>query len=219
MTEQEALDSLMQDLIAGDTQETQEPQAVENKEPMQEPKAVEAQEPKSDLPDIKAMLENQSKMIEELKSKVETKGDKAQPEVTPEQLAQQEMIRKAQEELGITQLLQKQQQMEQEQQRAAQFKAEEAKFKQTHPDVNLEELAQWANGNGFQTVLGLGAQGWDLIARAMAAQSKPVAKPDPIIPSTSQSAEPSAFDRMKKGENVTAIEAGEDLLRTAGFYK
>lgn len=211
MTETEALDSLMQDLMTGATQP--DPQAAE---PTATPAPTPAQEPKSELPDIKAMLENQSKMIEELKSKVETKNE-PQVNVTPEMLAEQETIRKAQEQLGITQLLQKQQQIEEEQKRAEQFRVEENKFKQAHPEVNLEELAQWANGNGFQTVLGLGSQGWDLIARAMVAQAKPISKPDPIIPSTSQSAEPDAFERIKKGETVSAIEAGEDLLRTAGF--
>ena len=212
MTEQEALDSLMSDLIGEQPQQEPTPEQI----PQVVPQAKE--EPKSDLPDIKAMLENQSKMIEELKTKVESKPE-AKGEPTPEQIAEQEMIRKAQEQLGITQLIEQQKAQEAERQRTAQFQAEEKNFKQLHPEVNLEELAQWAQGNGYEKVLGLGSVGWSVIAKAMEAQSKPVSKPDPITPATSQGAEPSAFDRLQKGEKVTPIEAGEDLLRTAGLYK
>ena len=212
MTEQEALDSLMSDLIGAEAQPEPAP------EPTPEVVPQVKEEPKNDLPDIKAMLENQSKMIEELKTKVESKPQE-KGELPPEQMAEQEMIRKAQEQLGITQLLEQQKAQEAERQRAEQFKAEEKNFKQLHPEVNLEDLAQWAQGNGYEKVLGLGAVGWSVIAKAMQAQSKPVSKPDPITPATSQGAEPSAFDRLQKGEKITPIEAGEDLLRIAGLYK
>ena len=209
MTEQEALDSLMNDLL-----QSEEPQAQPTVQAQPTPEPVAE---KSELPDIKAMIEKQSKMIEDLKAKVEAPPKGEEQPLTPEQMAEQEMIRKAQEQLGITQLLQKQQQQEAEMQRAKQFQAEEAKFKQTHPEVNLDEMAKWAEGNGFATVLGLGAEGWRLIATAMNAQAKPVAKPDPITPVTSQGAEPSAFDRLKKGESVNPIDIGQDLLITAGL--
>ena len=212
MTEQEALDSLMSDLIGSEAQPEPTPEPV----PEVVPQAKE--EPKSELPDIKAMLENQSKMIEELKTKVESKPQE-KSELTPEQMAEQEMIRRAQEQLGITKLLEQQQKQEAELQRAMQYQAEEKNFKQLHPEVDLEELASWAQGNGYEKVLGLGAVGWSVIAKAMEAQAKPIAKPDPITPATSQGAESSAFDRLQKGEKVTPIEAGEDLLRTAGLYK
>ena len=218
MTEQEALDSLMADLLASEEVPEQQAKATQPTQATEQQATPEQVAEKNELPDIKAMIEKQSKMIEDLKAKVDTpkKGEEPQPQMTPEEMQRAEQIRLAQEELGITQLLQKQQQQEAEIQRAKQFQAEEAKFKQTHPEVNLDEMAKWAEGNGFSTVLGLGAEGWRLIAQAMNAQAKPVAKPDPITPVTSQGAEPSAFEQLKKGE-YNPIALGEDLLKTAGF--
>lgn len=210
MDEQAAIDGLMAEIMGeAAPMEAEAPQAT----------PAPAEEPKSDLPDIKAMLAEQSKMIADLKAKADKKEEKevVQEQLTAEQMQEQEMVRQAQEKLGISQLLQKQQQMEAEKLRAEQFKAEEAKFKQTHPEVNLDELAQWAQGNGYEQVLGMGAQGWKLIAGAMLAQAKPSHKPDPVTPSSSQGAEPNAFDRIKKGEKVNDIDIGLDILKYSGL--
>lgn len=215
MNEDEAINSLMQDLLG----ETQEAPQSEKAEAVQESPKAEQAEPSKDLPDIKAMLAEQSKMIAELKANQEEKQSKQEvkEQLTAEQMQEQQVIADAQQKLGITQLLQQQEAQRAEAERSKQFQAESAKFKKTHPDVSLDELAQWAQGNGYEQVLGMGAKGWQLIAGAMQAQAKPVSKPDAVTPSSSQGAEPNAFDKIKKGEKVSDIDVGLDILKFSGL--
>jgi|GEM_PF-4030564 len=93
-------------------------------------------------------------------------------------------------------------------------------FKEGKPD-NAEQIVMDELNRLAQTNPGLAAQfdnpeGWNYIYQAKAAASQPAHKPDPILNTGGGQPAPeqSAFDRMKKGESVSRVDLGMDILKS-----
>lgn len=214
--EEQATQALMNALLQGEPQE--EPK-VEAQEPVQEAPKVEAKEPVSnDLPDIKKMLEDHNQKLTAIQEQVNQKNQ-PQTQMSDEEKAQADAkaqaIAQLQNDLGIKEMQEQLQAKKQEEQRKAQFDAEVATFNKMHPDVNVDDIAKWAKDNNAEMFLGGGANGWNIIYKAMQAQAQPVKSPDPITPSSSVSAEVSAFDRIKKGEKPSMVDIGDAILNAS----
>lgn len=214
--EEQATIALM-DALSQSESEPQEAPKEEAKEPQQETPSVEAKEPvNNDLPDIKKMLEEHNQKLSAIQEQVNQKN---QPQMSDEEKAQAnekaQAIAQLQNDLGIKAMQEQLQAKQEEEQRRAQFNSEVATFNKMHPDVNVDDIAQWAKDNNAEMFLGGGAKGWNIIYQAMQAQAKPTKAPDPITPSSSVSAEVSAFDRIKKGESPSMVDIGDALLNAS----
>lgn len=89
-------------------------------------------------------------------------------------------------------------------------------FEKDFPTIKPEAFHKFASENGFLNLLGEDYAGWKAVAKAMINVSQPTQTPDPIVGSNGVSNEVNAFDRIKKGEDVSDIEIGADLLKLAG---
>lgn len=201
MTEQEAVESLAQNFL-GEEAPQEAPQG----------EAQPPQQAEDNSFDVRALLEAQNSKIDKLSEEIragsekETKGQNA-PQVSPEEQA---LMQQVQEQMGIDQL--KQQQEELMEQLA--FERAWDKFEREHPEVTKEELGKWAEENDFAQYLSE-PRGWELIHKAMGVQAQPKEKPDQIIPQTPEGAGVSAFDRLKKGEEVSDIDLGLEILKAS----
>ena len=66
-------------------------------------------------------------------------------------------------------------------------------------------------------LLGENYDGWKAVAKTMISLAKVSGEPDPIIGSNRGAGGVSAFERVKKGENVSDIELGAEILKSAGM--
>lgn len=205
MTENDAIEALMGAFDEGQDTASDEPtQASEPQEVVQETsEAPVAQAPK-----------------EAPKSEEATQKESAPAVMTPEQQA---ML----ESMGLGDLGQIKEQLAQFQ--AAQAAAAEqarqqeifnknsAEFKKDFPTIKLEELGKFADENGFMPLLGENYDGWKAVAKTMISLAKVSGEPDPIIGSNRGAGGVSAFERVKKGESVSDIELGAEILKSAGM--
>lgn len=201
MTEQEAVESLAQNFLGEETPQ-EAPQGEAQPQPQTEDSSF----------DVRALLEAQNSKIDKLSEEIRAGGKKEtekenRPQMSPEE---QTLIQQVQEQMGIDQL--KQQQAELMEQLV--FEREWKKFEKAHPEVTKEELGKWAEENDFAQYLSE-PSGWDLIRRAMGAQAQPNEKPDQIIPQTPKGAGVSAFDRLKRGEEVKGYELGMEIIEAS----
>lgn len=205
MTENDAIEALMGAFDEGQDTPSEEPtQATQPQEAAQETsEAPVAQAPK-----------------EAPKSEEATQKESAPAVMTPEQQA---ML----ESMGLGDLGQIKEQLAQFQ--AAQAAAAEqarqqeifnknsAEFKKDFPTIKLEELGKFADENGFMPLLGENYDGWKAVAKTMISLAKVSGEPDPIIGSNRGAGGVSAFERVKKGESVSDIELGAEILKSAGM--
>ena len=198
MTENDAIEALMGAFDEGqDT--TSEPQEVaqETSEvpvaqaPKETPKNEEAT-PKESAPAV--MTPEQQAMLESMGL-----GDIGQ---IKEQLAQFQAAQAAAAEQARQQEI---------------FNKNSAEFKKDFPTIKLEELGKFADENGFMPLLGENYDGWKAVAKTMISLAKVSGEPDPIIGSNRGAGGVSAFERVKKGENVSDIELGAEILKSAGM--
>ena len=205
MTENEAIDALMGAFNEGQEGEpvtaepTNEPQPNEPKESREEPSKEPAtkEAPKSEATPKESALTltpEQQAMLDSMGL-----GDIGQ---IREQLAQFQAVQAAAAEQARQQEI---------------FNKNSAEFKKDFPTIKLEELGKFADENGFMPMLGEDYDGWKAVAKAMIAIAKTNGEPDPIIGSNRNSNEVGAFDRMKKGESVSDVELGAEILKTAGM--
>ena len=78
-------------------------------------------------------------------------------------------------------------------------------------------MAEFAKAHGMSDLLGENYVGWKAVAMGMINVAKSKEKPDEILSGSNASSELSAFDRAKKGENVSDVEYGAELLKLAGL--
>lgn len=97
------------------------------------------------------------------------------------------------------------------------FNKNSAEFKKDFPTIKLEELGKFADENGFMPLLGENYDGWKAVAKTMISLAKVSGEPDPIIGSNRGAGGVNAFERVKKGENVSDIELGAEILKSAGM--
>ena len=205
MTENDAIEALMGAFDEG--------QDAPSEEPTQASEAQEAAQETSQAPVAEAPKEAP-------KSEEATPKESAPTVMTPEQQA---ML----ESMGLGDLGQIKEQLAQFQ--AAQAAAAEqarqqeifnknsAEFKKDFPTIKLEELGKFADENGFMPLLGENYDGWKAVAKAMINLAKVSGEPDPIIGSNRGAGGVNAFERVKKGENVSDIELGAEILKSAGM--
>ena len=205
MTENDAIEALMGAFDEGQDTASEEPtQANDPQEVAQETSEAPVAEAPKETP----------------KSEEATQKESAPAIMTPEQQA---ML----ESMGLGDLGQIKEQLAQFQ--AAQAAAAEqarqqeifnknsAEFKKDFPTIKLEELGKFADENGFMPLLGENYDGWKAVAKAMINLAKVSGEPDPIIGSNRGAGGVNAFERVKKGENVSDIELGAEILKSAGM--
>ena len=214
MTEQDAINALVGELEASDGQT--EPQEAQGAEGAEEQKT---QQPQITQENLQNMIASAMQGIEEQKAAQEAEKAKA-AQLPPEQQA-------LLDSMGLQGMPQMQEQIRQLQE--AQAQAQEAarkravfdknldQFSKDYPTIKPEEMGKWAEQNGFLSLLGENYDGWKAVANAMIKIATPTQKPDEIIDTNKSGGELGAFDRMKKGEEVSDVEIGAELLKQAGF--
>lgn len=222
MTEQDAINALVSELEAGDEQVTEgqtEPQGSEPAETQQ------TEHPQITQENLQNMIASAMQGIEEQKAAQEAEKAKAAEQAKAVQLPpeQQALL----DSMGLQGMPQMQEQIRQLQE--AQAQAQEAarkravfdknldQFSKDYPTIKPEEMGKWAEQNGFLSLLGENYDGWKAVANAMIKIATPTQKPDEIIDTNRSGGELSAFDRIKKGEDVSDVEIGAELLKQAGF--
>lgn len=204
MTENDAIEALMgafdegQDTPSEEPTQANEPQDAKGTSeepvavaPKETPKSEEAT-PKQSAPAV--MTPEQQAMLESMGL-----GDIGQ---IKEQLAQFQAAQAAAAEQARQQEI---------------FNKNSAEFKKDFPTIKLEELGKFADENGFMPLLGENYDGWKAVAKAMINLAKVSGEPDPIIGSNRGAGGVNAFERVKKGENVSDIELGAEILKSAGM--
>ncbi|MGH1601568.1 hypothetical protein [Campylobacter majalis] len=222
MTEQQAMTALLGELEQADTNEQnttqQEVQNLEQEvSQAQNETAVKAQT--QEQSDAKEALAQDGTALNQA-SGSSTQEQQTQKELTQEQL-------RLLNELGIGNIgeiiqavrtLQSESEaLKAEQARRETFATELSKFKEAFPQIEPDEMAKWAQDRGFDAMLTQGFNGWSAIAKQMIAQATTLAKPDDIISTNKQGNELGAFEKMQKGEDVSDIQIGAELLKTAGL--
>lgn len=217
MTEQEALNELTA-IVNGNEQaepETNEVAEQPAEEAKTEPATV-SDEPKKEELNIDAIKQA---LTEALAAKEQsTQGTK--PQLEPEKQALLDSLGlgnldalKAQ----MDQITQAQAAQAEEARRQAVFDKNLAEFKKDYPTIRPDDLAQFAKAHGMSDLLGENYVGWKAVAMGMINVAKSKEKPDEILSGSNASSELSAFDRAKKGENVSDVEYGAELLKLAGL--
>ncbi|WP_314069950.1 HIT family hydrolase [Campylobacter showae] len=206
MTENEAIDALMG--------------AFGNDEQATEPTSEAVSEPREQAATQETSATEQAIEAPKEAPKSEATQKESASAVTPEQQAMLDSIG-----LGdIGQIREQLAQFQAAQAAAAEqarqqgiFNKNSAEFKKDFPTIKLEELGKFADENGFMPLLGENYDGWKAVAKAMISLAKVSGEPDPIIGSNRGTNEAGAFDRIKKGENVSDVELGAEILKTAGM--
>ena len=206
MTENEAIDALMG--------------AFDNDEQAAEPASEAVSEPREQAAAQETSAAEQAIETPKEAPKSEATQKEIASTVTPEQQAMLDSIG-----LGdIGQIREQLAQFQAAQAAAAEqarqqgiFNKNSAEFKKDFPTIKLEELGKFADENGFMPLLGENYDGWKAVAKAMINLAKVSGEPDPIIGSNRGTNEAGAFDRIKKGENVSDVELGAEILKAAGM--
>ena len=217
MTEQEALNELVS-IVNGDEQvepETNEVAEQPAEEAKTEP-ATAPEEPKKEELNIDAIKQA---LTEALAAK-EQSARETKPQLEPEKQALLDSLGlgnldalKAQ----MDQITQAQAAQAEEARRQAVFDKNLAEFKKDYPTIRPDDLAQFAKAHGMSDLLGENYVGWKAVAMGMINVAKSKEKADEILSGSNASSELSAFDRAKKGENVSDVEYGAELLKLAGL--
>ena len=217
MTEQEALNELTAIVNGNEQAETETNEVAE--QPAEEAKtepATAPDEPKKEELNIDAIKQA---LTEALAAKEQsTQGVK--PQLEPEKQALLDSLGlgnldalKAQ----MDQITQAQAAQAEEARRQAVFDKNLAEFKKDYPTIRPDDLAEFAKAHGMSDLLGENYVGWKAVAMGMINVAKSKEKPDEILSGSNASSELSAFDRAKKGENVSDVEYGAELLKLAGL--
>lgn len=227
MTENEAIESLVGELAgeqANEAQGNQEANAAQDtgeqsaQTDTKESAGVKADEGSKFSPDAmaKAMVEAM-KAAEVAKQVPNDASQGGQPTIPANvSLEQQQML----EQLGLSQMqaqineiAAKQAEAQEQARRQAVFNQNITQFEKEFPTIKPEELGKFAEANGALDFLGENYNGWKLVAMAMINKAAPQSEPDAIVGNGGGKNEVSAFDRLKKGESVSDLEIGAELLK------
>ena len=203
MTENEAIDALMGAFNEDQESEPTNEPAAQPSEPQEAPQEA------SKEPELK----------ETPKSEAAPK-ESTPPVMTPEQQAMLDSmglgdIGQIREQLAQFQAAQAAAAEQARQQEI--FNKNSAEFKKDFPTIKLEELGKFADENGFMPLLGENYDGWKAVAKTMISLAKVSGEPDPIVGGNRGAGAVSAFDRMEKGESVSDVELGAEILKSAGM--
>lgn len=217
MTEQEALNELTA-IVNGNEQAEPETNEVAE-QPAEEAKIEPATEPEEQKKEELNIDAIKQALTEALAAK-EQSAQEAKPQLEPEKQALLDSLGlgnldalKAQ----MDQITQAQAAQAEEARRQAVFDKNLAEFKKDYPTIRPDDLAEFAKAHGMSDLLGENYVGWKAVAMGMINVAKSKEKPDEILGGSNASSELSAFDRAKKGENVSDVEYGAELLKLAGL--
>lgn len=217
MTEQEALNELTA-IVNGNEQAEPETNEVAE-QPAEEAKTEPATEPEEQKKEELNIDAIKQALTEALAAK-EQSAQEAKPQLEPEKQALLDSLGlgnldalKAQ----MDQITQAQAAQAEEARRQAVFDKNLAEFKKDYPTIRPDDLAEFAKAHGMSDLLGENYVGWKAVAMGMINVAKSKEKPDEILSGSNASSELSAFDRAKKGENVSDVEYGAELLKLAGL--
>lgn len=227
MTENEAIESLVGELAgeqANEGENNQEANATQGageqaaQTDTKESTGAKADEGSKFSPDAmaKAMVEAM-KAAEAAKQAPNDANQGGQPAIPANvSLEQQQML----EQLGLSQMqaqineiVAKQAEAQEQARRQAVFNQNITQFEKEFPTIKPEELGKFAEANGALDFLGENYNGWKLVAMAMINKAAPQSEPDAIVGNGGGKNEVSAFDRLKKGESVSDLEIGAELLK------
>ena len=217
MTEQEALNELTAIVNGNEQAEPETNEVVEQPaEGAKTEPATAPEEPKKEELNIDAIKQA---LTEALAAK-EQSARETKPQLEPEKQALLDSLGlgnldalKAQ----MDQITQAQAAQAEEARRQAVFDKNLAEFKKDYPTIRPDDLAEFAKAHGMSDLLGENYVGWKAVAMGMINVAKSKEKPDEILSGSNASSELSAFDRAKKGENVSDVEYGAELLKLAGL--
>ena len=227
MTENEAIESLVGELAgeqANEAQDNQEANATQGageqaaQTDTKEGAGAKANEGANFSPDAMAKA-----MVEAMKAAEAAKGvpndanQGGQPvmpaNVSPEQQQMIEQLGLSQMQAQINEIAAKQAEAQEQARRQAVFNQNIAQFEKEFPTIKPQELGKFAEANGALDFLGENYNGWKLVAMAMINKAAPQSEPDAIVGNGGGKNEVSAFDRLKKGESVSDLEIGAELLK------
>ncbi|EJP75544.1 hypothetical protein [Campylobacter sp. FOBRC14] len=227
MTENEAIESLVGELAGEQASEAQGDQEANTAQgageqavqaDTKEGAGAKADEGAKFSPDAmaKAMVEAM-KAAEAAKQAPNDASQGGQPTIPANvSLEQQQML----EQLGLSQMqaqineiAAKQAEAQEQARRQAVFNQNITQFEKEFPTIKPEELGKFAEANGALDFLGENYNGWKLVAMAMINKAAPQSEPDAIVGNGGGKNEVSAFDRLKKGESVSDLEIGAELLK------
>lgn len=217
MTEQEALNELV-GIVNGNEQAEPETNEVAE-QPAEEAKTEPATAPE-ELKKEELNIDAIKQALTEALAAKEQSAQEAKPQLEPEKQALLDSLGlgnldalKAQ----MDQITQAQAAQAEEARRQAVFDKNLAEFKKDYPTIRPDDLAEFAKAHGMSDLLGENYVGWKAVAMGMINVAKSKEKPDEILSGSNASSELSAFDRAKKGENVSDVEYGAELLKLAGL--
>ena len=144
----------------------------------------------------------------------------AQPQLDPEKQALLDSLglgNLSELKAQMDQIAQAQAAQAEEARRQAVFDKNLAEFKKDYPTIRPDDLAQFEKTHGISELLGENYAGWKAVAMGMISVAKSKDRPDEIISGSNASSALSAFDKAKKGENVSDVEYGAELLKLAGL--
>ncbi|EAU00313.1 hypothetical protein [Campylobacter curvus] len=230
MTENEAIESLVGELAGEQANETQGDQEANAAQGVGEQSAqadtkegagVKADEGAKFSPDAmaKAMVEamkaaEAAKQAPNDANQNQQGGQAAIPaNVSLEQQQMLEQLGLSQMQAQINEIVAKQAEAQEQARRQAVFNQNVTQFEKEFPTIKPEELGKFAEANGALDFLGENYNGWKLVAMAMINKAAPQSEPDAIVGNGGGKNEVSAFDRLKKGESVSDLEIGAELLK------
>ncbi|WP_169780178.1 HIT family hydrolase [Campylobacter curvus] len=227
MTENEAIESLVGELAGeqvNEAQGNQEANAAQDageqsaQTDTKESAGAKADEGSKFSPDAmaKAMVEamKAAEAAKQAPNDASQGGQSAIPaNVSPEQQQMLEQLGLSQMQAQINEIAAKQAEAQEQARRQAVFNQNITQFEKEFPTIKPEELGKFAEANGALDFLGENYNGWKLVAMAMINKAAPQSEPDAIVGNGGGKNEVSAFDRLKKGESVSDLEIGAELLK------
>ena len=227
MTENEAIESLVGELAgeqANEAQDNQEANATQGageqaaQTDTKEGAGAKANEGANFSPDAmaKAMVEamKAAEAAKQVPNDANQGGQPVMPaNVSPEQQQMIEQLGLSQMRAQINEIAAKQAEAQEQARRQAVFNQNITQFEKEFPTIKPQELGKFAEANGALDFLGENYNGWKLVAMAMINKAAPQSEPDAIVGNGGGKNEVSAFDRLKKGESVSDLEIGAELLK------
>lgn len=223
MNENEAIQALVAELSGEEVeQETQEQSQVANETAQEAPSELTEQEQtqvaSAQTPniDINALAQAISAAMAQGKTEQPQQEQGEQSNISPEQLellSQMGLSSIAGMQAQLNEIMAKQAQAQEQARQQQVFNQNSTAFEKEFPTIKLEELGKFAQANNAMQFLGEDYNGWRLVAKAMLNTATPKKEPDAIVGTGGGRNELSAFDRLKKGENVSDLDIGAELLK------
>ncbi|MCD8212680.1 MAG: hypothetical protein LUC34_01255 [Campylobacter sp.] len=216
MTEQEAIATLLNEITDGEI--SQEPTAGEeaqtNAQPSEQAQQVVSAQQERQSQDTAKQTQDEQEVSKEPQAPQEV-----QNVITAETL-------KKLNELGIdlsalaqavAHLSAKQEAQDEQARQKEVFEKNINRLRSEFPTIKPDDLGKWAQQNELEGLISDDYSGWRAVAMAMLNTATPQQSPDNTIGTNKNGNELGAFEKLKKGEDVSDVELGASLLKQAGL--